>query len=507
MELINNHILTILIAFPVVVSFVFLIIPREEKKLLMYLAGLSALVEFIFSLHLYFYFKNTGSFEFIEIKPWILTWKINYFVGVDGVSLFLVLLITFLMPLVLWSACSSIKVRVKEFVVSMLILESSMIGVFCALDLFLFYVFWEVMLVPMYLLIGVWGGKNRIYATIKFFLYTMAGSVLMLVAILFLYYQGGNTFNLVELYEHTLGFTAQLWLFLAFALAFAIKVPLFPFHTWLPDAHVEAPTSGSVILAGVLLKMGTYGFFRFAMPLFPEAFDLLKPYLVILAVIGIVYGALVAMVQTDMKKLIAYSSVSHLGLVMLGLFSLNPTGMQGALYQMLNHGISTGVLFLLVGVLYDRTHSREISLYGGIAKAMPIYATFFLLATMASIGLPLTNGFVGEFLTLAGSFQTIQIPTIIGATGIVLSAVYMLWLVERVFFGKLKTPGGQTLLDITRQEFLILLPFIILIFWMGIYPKPFLSKMNRPIENLLIQLAPEQTEEGPVQIHEEIHMR
>lgn len=489
MELMNTHILSLVIFFPLVAAILVLFVPSEKKKWLHGLAFVFGFLEFLFSLHLYFHFQNSGTFEFMELYPWIPPWKVQYFVGIDGVSLLLILLTTLLTPLVFLSSVSAIKSRVKEYVVSMLVLETGIIGVFCSLDLFLFYVFWEVMLIPMYLIIGVWGGDRKIYAAVKFFIYTMSGSVLMLVAILFLYFKAGGTFNLLELYEYKLDHQAQGWVFLAFALAFAIKVPLFPLHTWLPDAHVEAPTAGSVILAGVLLKMGTYGFFRFAMPLFPQALMLAQPYLIWISVIGIVYGALVAMVQTDMKKLIAYSSVSHLGVVMLGLFSLEPTGMQGGLYQMLNHGVSTGAFFLLVGVLYERTHSRVIVDHAGLAQMIPWYTTLFLVVSFSSLGLPLTNGFVGEFLSLAGAFKTFPLPAVIGTSAVVLSAFYLLWMVERVFFGELKTPVGHPLTDVNLREVLLFLPLLVLIVWMGVYPKPFLSKLDRPIETLRLQIG------------------
>lgn len=515
MQWINDHILTLVTFLPTVAALILLAVPSSKKKVLHWGAFGFSIVEFVLSLHLYCKFQNTGSFEFMELKPWIPFWNIQYLLGIDGVSLLLILLTTVLMPLIFLSSFSSVKHRVKEYVVSMLILQTGMIGVFAALDLFLFYVFWEVMLIPMYFIIGIWGGARKIYASIKFFIFTMAGSVLMLIGILYLYFQAGQTFNLLELYEHRLAFTPQLWVFLAFALAFAIKVPLFPLHTWLPDAHVEAPTAGSVILAGVLLKMGTYGFFRFAMPLFPDAMRIAQPYLVALAVIGIVYGALVAMVQTDMKKLIAYSSVSHLGVVMLGLFALDKTAMQGGLYQMLNHGISTGALFLLVGVLYERTHSRVIADHSGLARLAPWFTVMFLIATFSSIGLPLTNGFIGEFLSLSGAFQTQRLGAIIGASSVVLSAIYMLWLVERVFFGAVggasvapstgKASGaspsmphghghGSPFPDLTKREIAYLLPLIFFIFWMGVYPKPFLNLLNRPIDNLFIQMGLEHPE-------------
>ncbi|MBI2339263.1 MAG: NADH-quinone oxidoreductase subunit M [Deltaproteobacteria bacterium] len=496
MQFINNHILTIVAFFPAIAALGLLFVPGEKKRLLHCLGFGIAAIEFVLSLHLYDHFQPAGlsSFQYVENRLWIPAWNVAYFMGIDGVSLLLILLTTVLTPLALLGSFSSITGRVKEFVIAMLVLETGMIGVFCALDLFLLYVFWEVMLIPMYLLIGILGGKRKIYAALKFFIYTMAGSVLMLVAILYLYFQAGQTFSLLDLYEFRLAPTAQLWVFLAFALAFAIKVPMVPFHTWLPDAHVEAPTAGSVILAGVLLKMGTYGFFRFAMPLFPEAIEVAQPWLIVIAVIGIVYGALVAMVQPDIKKLIAYSSVSHLGVVMLGLFALEPTAVAGGLYQMLNHGVSTGALFLLVGVIYERTHSRAIAEHGGLAKLTPWYATIFVIVTLSSIGVPLTNGFVGEFLSLAGAFQTQRWAAIIGTTGVILSAIYMLWLVERVFFGPVKIPVGANgrsplqIPDLNWREVGLFVPILILIVWMGVYPKPFLSKMERPIADLMEQM-------------------
>jgi NADH-quinone oxidoreductase subunit M len=502
MEFINDHILTLLIFLPAVFALVLAFVPSKEPKLLWVLGIVFSAIEFLLSIHLYYLFEKSASasiqtFEFMKATSWISNWNIQYLVGIDGVSLLLILLTTILTPIILLASMTAVKERAKGFILSMLVLETGMIGVFCALDLFLFYVFWEVMLVPMYLLIGIWGGKNKIYAAIKFFIYTMAGSVLMLVGILYLYFHGGETFNLTDLYEHHLAFTPQLWIFLAFALAFAIKVPLFPLHTWLPDAHVEAPTGGSVILAGVLLKMGTYGFFRFAMPLFPDALLVCQPYLITLAVIGIVYGSLVAMVQPDIKKLIAYSSVAHLGVVMLGLFALERTAIQGGLYQMLNHGVSTGALFILVGMIYERTHSREIAAHGGLAKILPWYTTVFLIVTLSSIGLPLTNGFVGEFLSLVGAFQTHPVAAIIGTSGVILSAFYMLWLVERFFFGKAKSPIGLDIKDLNLREVIVVLPFIGLIFVMGIYPQPFLKKFDRSIDFLMLRLEKKEVIEKP----------
>ncbi|EKD42745.1 MAG: hypothetical protein ACD_73C00036G0002 [uncultured bacterium] len=490
MDFVNAHILSILVFFPVISAVLVMLLPMKSARNLILLATFLTVLEFVFSLHLTAHFANSGSYEFMELIPWIKTFNINYFMGIDGVSLWLILLTTFLTPLVFLGSLTSIIKRPKEFVVCMLLLQAGMVGVFCALDLFLFYVFWEVMLIPMYFIIGIWGGDNRVYAAIKFFIYTMTGSVLMLIAILWLYFKANHSFNLMELYELSLTPYEQYWLFLAFALAFAIKVPLFPFHTWLPDAHVQAPTAGSVILAGVLLKMGTYGFYRFAMPLFPHALLELQVWLIGLAVIGIVYGALVAMVQTDIKKLIAYSSVSHLGVVMLGLFSLDKTAMLGGLYQMLNHGISTGALFLMVGMLYERTHSREISQHGGLAHTAPWFVTIFLVVTFSSIGLPLTNGFVGEFLSLVGTFRTFEWAAIIGATGVILSAIYMLWLAQRVFFGPLKTPHDMKVTDINMREVFVMIPLLVMIVWMGVAPNCFLKWMDRPVDQLILQMQP-----------------
>jgi NADH-quinone oxidoreductase subunit M len=387
------------------------------------------------------------------------------------------------------SSWTAVTEKVKGFMISMLLLETGMIGVFVSLDLFLFYVFWEAMLIPMYFLIGIWGGPRKIYATIKFVLFTLFGSLLMLVAIIVLYFlqhsfTGAYTFNLLEMYKVVLPQGAQFWLFYAFALAFAIKVPLFPFHTWLPDAHVEAPTAGSVILAGVLLKMGTYGFLRFCLPLFPDAYQSAIPLISILALIGIIYGAMVAMVQKDVKSLVAYSSVSHLGFVMLGLFALNVQAVQGGILQMINHGISTGALFLLVGMIYERRHTRLIDDFGGVAKVMPIFAAFFMIVTLSSIGLPGTNGFIGEFLIILGAFKSNMIYAILAALGVIFAAIYMLWMYQRVFFGKVDKPANEKLLDLNLREKIILVPLVILVFWIGLYPKPFLSRMEKSVTSL-----------------------
>ena len=393
-------------------------------------------------------------------------------------SLLLILLTTFLMPIVLAASWREIQKSLKEYLILMLILETGMIGTFAALDLFLFYVFWEVMLIPMYFLIGIWGSGRRIMASFKFVLYTMVGSVLMLVAILYGYFKGGQTFSIIDWYQIPFSGSEQLWLFGAFALAFAIKVPMFPLHTWLPDAHTEAPTAGSVILAGVLLKMGTYGFFRFAMPMFPEAVTVCAPWIMGLAVVGIVYGALVSMVQPDIKRLVAYSSVSHLGFVMLGLFALTSKAVEGAVLQMINHGLSTGALFLLVGQLYERRHTRQIADYGGIAKVVPLYTFFFIFTSLASVGLPGLNGFVGEFLILLGTFQSHPWMAGISVTGVIFAAIYLLWMIERVFFGELKNEANKTIRDLGWREVAVLIPLCAFMLGIGVYPKPWLEKMN-----------------------------
>ncbi|MFQ5515812.1 MAG: NuoM family protein [Myxococcota bacterium] len=443
-----------------------------------------------------------GQMQLIERAAWIPEYGIHFLVGVDGISLLLVVLTGFLLPVILLASWKDIGTRVKQYVFFMMALQTGMLGAFLALNLFLFYVFWEVMLIPMYFLIGIWGGPRRFYATIKFFIYTMVGSLLMLIGILvlvYLHYQGAGqlTFDYIALGGRpgildtviaTTGepwWQTQLWLFLLFALAFAIKVPVFPFHTWLPDAHVEAPTAGSVVLAGVLLKLGTYGFIRYALPLFPEATLQVAPFAFGLAIIGVIYGALVAMVQQDVKKLVAYSSVSHLGLVMIGLFALNEQGLQGALLQMVNHGISTGALFLLVGMIYERRHVREISAFGGLARVMPAFTAFFLITTMSSIGLPLLNGFVGEFLILLGAFEVSPLVALLATTGVVLSAVYMLWMVRRVFFGPIVHDANRKLLDLGLREKLVACAMVVPMFWIGLQPNLFLLPMRTSVEDLV----------------------
>jgi NADH-quinone oxidoreductase subunit M len=479
--------LSFLLIVPVAGAVALTLIPKQQKHALFGLALVATLITFLVSLKIFNLFQaGRGEMQLVERLPWIRSLGVEYHVGIDGISLFLVLLTTLLMPLATLASWP-VKDRVKEYLVFMLLLETGMLGAFVALDLFLFYVFWEVMLVPMYFLIGVWGGTRRIYAALKFVIYTMAGSLLMLVAIIYLATRHAQatqalTFNLLEIYKLDLPLNQQFWLFAAFALSFAIKVPLFPFHTWLPDAHVEAPTAGSVILAGILLKLGTYGFLRFASPLFPDAALASAPLFIALAVIGIIYGALVAMMQSDIKKLVAYSSVSHLGFVMLGLFALNTQSIQGGIYQMLNHGLSTGALFLLVGMIYDRRHTRLIDEFGGLWKQLPIFSGLLLVVTFSSVGLPGLNGFVGEFLILLGSFRVKPVWTAVATTGVILGAIYMLWMFRRVIFGPLSNPENQKLRDLNGREILTLAPIIALIVFMGLYPQPFLSRMQPSVE-------------------------
>ncbi|NLC58944.1 MAG: NADH-quinone oxidoreductase subunit M [Armatimonadetes bacterium] len=487
-------ILTLLLIVPVLGAVVLGLFPRQSTGALKWGAVIVALVNFALSVVLWLRFNPAEpGMQFEENLPWIraLSFQMNYHLGVDGISLLLVVLTTLLMVLALLGSWG-ITDRVKEYVVTMLLLETGMLGVFLAADLFLFYVFWEAMLIPMYLLIGVWGGPNRIYAAIKFVLYTAVGSILMLVAIVALaWLHGQNTgvtaYDLDAVLPTRVPLAMQAWLFAAFALAFAIKVPLFPLHTWLPDAHVEAPTAGSVILAGVLLKMGTYGFLRFCLPLFPEATRAFAPLLAVLAIVGIIYGALVALVQSDVKKLVAYSSVSHLGFVVLGIFALNLQGLEGGLLQMVNHGISTGALFLLVGMIYERRHTRLIADYGGLWKQMPLFSAFFLIIALSSIALPFTNGFVGEFLILLGAFHANKAWAVFAALGMILSAAYMLWMFQRVFFGPLKNPANTGLADLNAREVATLVPLVILVFWIGITPRFFLNPVRPALQEVLLQ--------------------
>jgi len=490
----NLPILSFVTFFPLAGAIILIFINKEKKNFLRSFAFSVALINFIISLTLYFNFNaQTPDPQFVEKGAWI-GYGINYHIGIDGISLFLVLLSTFMMPIVILSSWTSIQKRIKEYLIFMLMLETGIIGVFVSLNLFLFYVFWEAMLIPMYFLIGAWGGPRRIYATLKYVLFTMFGSLLMLVAIFVLYttyYKatGVYSFNLFDYYKIILNPNLQVWLFLAFALAFAIKVPMFPFHTWLPDAHVEAPTAGSVILAAVLLKMGAYGFLRFALPLFPEALEKFLPLLVILSLISIIYGGLMALIQKDIKSLVAYSSVSHMGLIMLAIFALNLEGIEGAIYQMLNHGLSTGALFLIVGILYERAHTRQIKDFGGVSKQMPVFSAFFLICMLSSVGLPGLNGFVGEVLCLFGVFKTNTLLAIIGVSTVILAAGYLLWMFQRVMQGPIKNEKILSFKDINKREIGYLIPIVILMFWMGIYPKPFLRKMDTSVTHLLNKVS------------------
>ena len=446
------------------------------------------LVEFIVSAGLWWTFDPAlADWQAVVDQPWIGTWNARFTLGIDGIALMMILLTTFLMPLAVLGSWSSVRRKQHAYYALMLILTTGMLGVFMALDLLLFYVMWEVMLVPMYFIIGIWGGERRIYASLKFFIYTMAGSLLMLVGIVYLYQAGSNpiTGDSSFSYDHLLSTarisgTAGLWLFGAFFLAFAVKVPMFPFHTWLPDAHVEAPTAGSVILAAIMLKMGTFGFLRFAVPLFPDAamHPTVRAVILALAVIGIIYGALVAMVQPDFKKLVAYSSVSHLGFVMLGIFALTMQSVLGALMVMINHGLSTGALFFLIGMIYERKHSRAIADYGGIARVVPMFAALLTFVSLSSIGLPGTNGFIGEFLVLIGAFRTAPILSMVAATGVIFAAAYLLWAIQRVLFNALDKPSNASLTDLNWRELGLMAPLVAAILWMGIYPQPVLRRME-----------------------------
>jgi NADH-quinone oxidoreductase subunit M len=481
-------ILASLIVLPVAGAVVVLLLPRRRPELVLPVAVAVSLVTLGAAGWLLVEFESgVAGFQFVEKSTWYEPWGVGWHLGVDGISLLLVVLTALLFPIAL-AASTGVTKRVREYAVSMLMLEAGIIGVFLALDLLVFFVFWEAMLVPMYFIIGVWGGERRVHAAVKFFIYTALGSALMFGGILALASiggEGGPTFDFVELLGADLSRTAQMWLFAAFGISFAIKVPVFPFHTWLPDAHVEAPTAGSVILAGVLLKLGAYGLIRFNLTLFPEASVDLVPVLAVLAVIGILYGAVVAIVQSDVKRLVAYSSVSHLGFVMLGLFALTSQGLQGGVLQMVNHGITTGALFLLVGMVYERRHTREISAFGGLAGVMPVYAGIFLFTAFASIGLPGLNGFVGEFFVLIGSFLSLPAYAVLGAFGVVLAAVYLLWAYQRMFTGPITHEENKGLRDITARERLVLAPLVVLMLGLGLYPKPALDRIEPSVDAVL----------------------
>jgi len=497
----QNHILSIILLTPLVGALVLVFVPGTNKAAVRWVANVFALGGFLISLPLVpmFWaqrFDATQQFKFVEgtANNWVPSIGAGYVLGIDGISFLLIMLTALLGWISILSSWTAIQDRVKEYYVWFLILQTGMLGVFMALDFFLFFVFWEAMLVPMYLLIGIWGGPRKLYAAIKFFLYTLLGSVLMLLGILFLYFHhhtvtGVFTFSIPELYKTApqIPFGSAIWLFMAFFLGFAIKVPMFPFHTWLPDAHVEAPTAGSVILAGVLLKMGTYGFVRFSLPFFPSVVmdSRVRGWMIGLSIVGIIYGALVSLMQKDMKKLVAYSSVSHLGFCTLGIFALNSTGLSGSVLQQINHGISTGALFLIVGILYERRHTREIAEYGGISNVMPVYATITMIMFLSSMGLPLLNGFVGEFTILAGAYAANWRWAAWAMPGVILAAAYLLWLYQRVFFGPVTNPKNEKLADLTPRELVTFAPLIVLAFWIGIYPKPFFQILEQPVNQLV----------------------
>ncbi len=487
----NFPFLSLLILVPLVGAVCVALVPHGNDRAIKWVTLVTVLLNFALGVAVFLGFRvGTADMQFVERAPWIPQLGISWYVGVDGLSLLLVVLTAFLMIIAIGGSWNAITDRVKEYNILFLILEAGVVGVFVSLDLFLFYVFWEFTLIPMALLIGIWGHGRRIYAAVKFILFTMFGSTLMLVALLVLVFvhqqaTGTLTFALTDIVKTPIPPSLQMVLFAAFALAFAIKVPMFPFHTWLPDAHVEAPTAGSVILAGVLLKMGTYGFLRFNLPLFPQAAHDAAPVLMVLAIIGIIYGAMVSAVQRDIKSLVAFSSVSHLGFVMLGLFAFNAQGISGSVLQMVNHGLSTGALFLLVGMLYERRHTRLISDFGGIAKVMPIFAAFFLIVMFSSVGLPGLNGFVGEFLILAGAFQANVWYAAFAATGVVLSAVYLLWMYQRAMNGPVTNEANAHLPDLSTREISLLVLLVIFIVWIGVYPRTFLDPMQASVANLL----------------------
>jgi NADH-quinone oxidoreductase subunit M len=506
----QSHILSIILFTPLLGALVLLFVPKENKDAIRWIANIFALAGLLISIPLVPMFwaqRFQPGFKFLEGSPnnWIPSIGAGYNLGIDGISFLLIMLTTLLGWVSILSSWTAIETRVKEYYIWFLVLQTGMLGVFMSLDFFLFFVFWEAMLVPMYLLIGIWGGPRKLYAAIKFFLYTLFGSVLMLLGILFLYFHhhaatGTYTFSIPELYKTApqIPFHYAIWLFLAFFLGFAIKVPMFPFHTWLPDAHVEAPTAGSVILAGVLLKMGTYGFVRFSLPFFPQVITnsatflnvTVRGWMIGLSIVGIIYGALVSLMQKDMKKLVAYSSVSHLGFCTLGIFALTPLGLSGSVLQQINHGISTGALFLIVGILYERRHTREISEYGGISNVMPVYATITMIMFLSSMGLPLLNGFVGEFTILQGTFMENWRWAAWAVPGVILAAAYLLWLYQRVFFGTVTNPKNEKLHDLTPREILTFAPLLIMALWIGLYPKPFFQILEQPVNQIVQTVRP-----------------
>ena len=496
----NTTLMLVATFLPLLGALVLLLVPKDQRRVFEIGSLLVMIVSFLMSAVFWFgYDRASDAVQWAESWNWIPSMGVKFSVGMDGISLLLWLLTTFIGPIAIACSFKSIEERHKEYYIWMLVLQTAMLGVFITQDMFLFYLFWEVMLVPMYFLIAIWGGPQKLYAAIKLFLYTLAGGVLMLVAILAIYFlqhktTGGYNFSLESFQAMApviaqQSKTYQILLALAFFIGFAIKVPMFPFHTWLPDAHVQAPTAGSVILAAILLKMGTYGFVRFLLPILPGATKDLMPWFIGLSLIGIIYGALVAMIQKDMKKLVAYSSVSHLGLCMLGLFALNPYGIKGGLFQMINHGISTSGLFLAVGIVYERRHTRMIADFGGLSKSMPIYATVFMIMTMSSLGLPLLNGFIGEGIILMGSFQAFPWAAVVATLGIILGAAYLLWMYQRVMFGPI-TAVNEKMEDLNLREMLYFAPLVIAAFWIGMYPKPIMDVMDAPVRKLVEQITP-----------------
>lgn len=492
------NILSILIFLPIAMAIPVLFFKKNGEKAIKYYSLAVALITFILSIVLYFAFNTeSGEYQFVQKVTWVKIINSYYYVGVDGISLLLILLTTLIFPISLIASFKTIKTRVKEYFFLMLILEGALIGVFTSLDMILFYVFWEFILIPMYFLIGIWGGEERIYATVKFFLYTMFGSVLLLIGVIWTGfiaapYAGGFTVDLQQIagLSQYISVDKQIILFILFTIGFLIKVPLFPFHTWLPDAHVQAPTAGSVILAALLLKMGTYGLIRFSLNLFPAAFIKLTPYIAILSVIGIIYGALLSIVQKDMKKLVAYSSVSHMGFIVLGIFALTDVALQGSIIQMINHGLSTGALFLFVGMIYERRHTKLIAEFGGIRKVMPVFAALLLIISLSSIGLPGLNGFIGEFLVLTGSFYSYNLGsywyTIFSATAVIFSAVYLLWMYQRVMLGPLEKEENKKMTDITGLELATIIPLLVFIVWIGVYPNTFLKVSEKSVKRVLM---------------------
>jgi NADH-quinone oxidoreductase subunit M len=494
MTLFNNHLLSVILFTPLAGALLLLALPRRHGAAIRWTANVFGAAGLAVSLPLWFRFQTQGNpWQFVERGEWIPSIGASYFLGVDGLSALLVLLTTLIGAIAILSSWASITERVKEYYICLLVLQTGMLGAFLSLDALLFFLFWEVMLVPMYFLIGIWGGGRRLYSAIKFFLYTLVGSVVMLLGILALYFYGYSasgvySFDITKFHELAVPAGVQTWVFLAFFLGFAVKVPMFPLHTWLPDAHTDAPTAGSVILAAVMLKMGTYGFLRFSLPILPDATRQFVPWIAGLAIIGIIYGALVALAQSDWKRLVAYSSVSHMGMAMLGMFALTPAGITGSIVHQLNHGISTGALFLIVGIAYERRHTREISAYGGLSAVMPVFAAVFMIMTLSSIGLPALNGFIGELLVLQGVFVVSKTWAAMAIIGIILGAAYMLWLYQRTMFGGLDNPANRSLPDLNAREVVTFLPLVALAVWIGLYPAPLLRRLDSSVGRIVLRV-------------------